>query len=100
MRSTTTYAVNSMIFECQAPHWASSRMERSSTSRRSATLVRHLLNQVSGIPTSAGMDYMFRTDTGDDALEREVAAQGTSSSHTIPGRPFSTPTGTTQRSAC
>jgi CubicO group peptidase (beta-lactamase class C family) len=35
--------------------------------------VRHLLNQVSGIPTSAGMDYMFRTDTGDDALEREVA---------------------------
>ena len=35
--------------------------------------VRHLLNQVSGIPTSAGMNYVFRTDTGDDALEREVA---------------------------
>jgi CubicO group peptidase (beta-lactamase class C family) len=35
--------------------------------------VRHLLNQVSGIPTSAGMDYMHRTDRGDDALEREVA---------------------------
>jgi CubicO group peptidase (beta-lactamase class C family) len=35
--------------------------------------VRHLLNQVSGIPTSAGMDYMHRTDSGDDALEREVA---------------------------
>ena len=31
---------NSMIFECRAPHWASSRMERSSTSRRSATLTR------------------------------------------------------------
>src|SRR3712207_6504435 len=35
--------------------------------------VRHLLNQVSGIPTSAGMDYMYRTDRADDALEREVA---------------------------
>jgi len=35
--------------------------------------VRHLLNQVSGIPTSAGMNYVFRTDTGEDALEREVA---------------------------
>jgi CubicO group peptidase (beta-lactamase class C family) len=35
--------------------------------------VRHLLNQVSGIPTSAGMDYVWRTDTSDDALEREVA---------------------------
>ena len=35
--------------------------------------VRHLLNQVSGIPTSAGMDYMYRTDKADDALEREVA---------------------------
>lgn len=35
--------------------------------------VRHLLNQVSGIPTSAGMNYVFRTDTGDDALEGEVA---------------------------
>src|SRR5215211_3812690 len=35
--------------------------------------VRHLLNQVSGIPTSAGMSYMSRTDTADDALEREVA---------------------------
>jgi CubicO group peptidase (beta-lactamase class C family) len=35
--------------------------------------VRHLLNQVSGIPTSAGMSYMSRTDMGDDALEREVA---------------------------
>jgi CubicO group peptidase (beta-lactamase class C family) len=35
--------------------------------------VRHLLNQVSGIPTSAGMNYMWRTDRGDDALEREVA---------------------------
>ena len=35
--------------------------------------VRHLLNQVSGIPTSAGMNYMFRADMGDDALDREVA---------------------------
>jgi len=35
--------------------------------------VRHLLNQVSGIPTSAGMSYMSSTDTADDALEREVA---------------------------
>jgi CubicO group peptidase (beta-lactamase class C family) len=35
--------------------------------------VRHLVNQVSGIPTSAGMDYMYRTDRADDALEREVA---------------------------
>jgi CubicO group peptidase (beta-lactamase class C family) len=35
--------------------------------------VRHLLNQVSGIPTSAGMSYMYRTDRSDDALEREVA---------------------------
>jgi CubicO group peptidase (beta-lactamase class C family) len=35
--------------------------------------VRQLLNQVSGIPTSAGMDYMYRTDRADDALEREVA---------------------------
>ena len=35
--------------------------------------VRHLLNQVSGIPTSAGMSYMSQTDTADDALEREVA---------------------------
>jgi len=35
--------------------------------------VRHLLNQVSGIPTSAGMSYMSRTDRADDALEREVA---------------------------
>jgi CubicO group peptidase (beta-lactamase class C family) len=35
--------------------------------------VRQLLNQVSGIPTSAGMSYMSRTDTADDALEREVA---------------------------
>ena len=35
--------------------------------------VRHLLNQVSGIPTSAGMDYMHRTDMADDALDREVA---------------------------
>jgi CubicO group peptidase (beta-lactamase class C family) len=35
--------------------------------------VRHLLNQVSGIPTAAGMDYMYRTDKADDALEREVA---------------------------
>jgi CubicO group peptidase (beta-lactamase class C family) len=35
--------------------------------------VRHLLNQVSGFPTSAGMDYMYRTDRADDALEREVA---------------------------
>jgi CubicO group peptidase (beta-lactamase class C family) len=35
--------------------------------------VRHLLNQVSGIPTSTGMSYVFQTDTSDDALEREVA---------------------------
>jgi CubicO group peptidase (beta-lactamase class C family) len=35
--------------------------------------VRQLLNQVSGIPTSAGMDYMYRTDRADDALEHEVA---------------------------
>jgi CubicO group peptidase (beta-lactamase class C family) len=35
--------------------------------------VRQLLNQVSGIPTSAGMDYMQLTDKRDDALEREVA---------------------------
>jgi CubicO group peptidase (beta-lactamase class C family) len=35
--------------------------------------VRQLLNQVSGIPTAAGMNYVFHTDTGDDALEREVA---------------------------
>jgi CubicO group peptidase (beta-lactamase class C family) len=35
--------------------------------------VRHLLNQVSGIPTSAGMSYMYRADRSDDALEREVA---------------------------
>jgi CubicO group peptidase (beta-lactamase class C family) len=35
--------------------------------------VRHLLNQVSGIPTSAGMDYMYRRDRAGDALEREVA---------------------------
>ena len=30
--------------------------------------VRHLLNQVSGIPTSDGMSYISRTDRGDDAL--------------------------------
>src|SRR3712207_7637987 len=45
---------------------------RSSEASKRIT-VRHLLNQVSGIPTSAGMDYMYRTDRRDDALEREVA---------------------------
>lgn len=36
--------------------------------------VRHLLNQVSGFPTVAGIDYMYSTDTRDDALKRVVRA--------------------------
>jgi CubicO group peptidase (beta-lactamase class C family) len=47
------------------------RVSDSEASKR--ITVRHLLNQVSGIPTSAGMSYMSQTDTADDALEREVA---------------------------
>ena len=46
------------------------------------------------------MDYMFRTDTGDDALEREVAKTKDVELHTIQDDLSSTPTGTTQRSAC
>ena len=36
--------------------------------------VRHLLNQTSGIPTSAGLTYMHKGDSSKDALEKEVRA--------------------------
>src|SRR5215212_8596203 len=36
--------------------------------------VRHLLNQTSGIPTSAGLTYMHKGDSSNDALEKEVRA--------------------------
>ena len=36
--------------------------------------VRHLLNQTSGIPTSAGVAYAYREDGSKDALEKEVRA--------------------------
>jgi len=38
--------------------------------------VRHLLNQTSGIPTVAGLTYMYKGDSGKDALEKEVRATG------------------------
>jgi len=47
--------------------------------------VRHLLNQVSGFTTSTGMDYMYTTDTRDDALEREVRATSEVELATPPG---------------
>jgi CubicO group peptidase (beta-lactamase class C family) len=53
-----------------------------------AITVRHLLNQVSGISTAAGMDYMYRTDTGDDALEREVARSTDVQLTHVPGTTF------------
>src|SRR5215216_4475692 len=34
--------------------------------------VRHLLNQTSGIPTVAGLTYMYKGDSSRDALEKEV----------------------------
>jgi CubicO group peptidase (beta-lactamase class C family) len=36
--------------------------------------VRNLLNQTSGIPTAAGLTYMYKDDSGKDALENEVRA--------------------------
>jgi CubicO group peptidase (beta-lactamase class C family) len=36
--------------------------------------VRRLLNQTSGIPTSAGLTYMHKGDSSNDALEKEVRA--------------------------
>src|SRR5215217_1417802 len=36
--------------------------------------VRHLLNQTSGIPTAAGLPYMYKRDSSKAALEKEVRA--------------------------
>ena len=36
--------------------------------------VRHLLNQTSGIPTAAGLTYMYKRDSSKAALEKEVRA--------------------------
>jgi CubicO group peptidase (beta-lactamase class C family) len=36
--------------------------------------IRHLLNQTSGIPTSAGLTYMYKGDSSKDALEKVVRA--------------------------
>jgi CubicO group peptidase (beta-lactamase class C family) len=36
--------------------------------------VRNLLNQTSGIPTAAGLTYMYKRDSSKDALEKEVRA--------------------------
>jgi len=36
--------------------------------------VRYLLNQTSGIPTAAGLTYLYKEDSGKDALENEVRA--------------------------
>jgi len=47
--------------------------------------VRHLLNQVSGFTTATGVDYMYTTDTSDDALEREVRASSEAELATPPG---------------
>jgi CubicO group peptidase (beta-lactamase class C family) len=44
------------------------------TEASSRITVRHLLNQTSGIPTAAGLTYMYKRDSSKAALEKEVRA--------------------------
>jgi CubicO group peptidase (beta-lactamase class C family) len=48
--------------------------------------VRHLLNQTSGIPTSAGIAYAYKGDSGRDALEKEVRATSDVELKNLPGK--------------